>query len=381
MSATAVAQPVRVGGRQGTPEWLDNRRDVVGSSDIPVITGSSPFRSTSLFDLWAVKTRQIEEAEPSREDDTEERREDEERFWLGHAIEPVIADRYALVTGRRLRRSNDQLRHPVHTWVGASLDREVIGEKRIVEVKWVPRGDWSRSSADPVPAHVLDQVQWQMLVRGWGVADVAVLDGDRLRIETVEADRGYQDDLLFLAHEKFWRYVQSGDMPPVDGSEATRKALASIANRRRLVNGVHVDARSDEVLTRMATELHEAQLAEKAAKGTVGTTKAAIAQLLIAAEASGADGDGWRIDYHQNKGSERVVTNHAAIAAAYRAVIEPLLSMGDAGIRGALRDAGFDPDQPGVLDAIAGLHTTTETKEGARVMRLWWKNEETGKWQ
>jgi putative phage-type endonuclease len=378
MSATA---PVRVAGRQGTPAWLDNRRDVVGSSDIPVITGSSPFRSTSLFHLWAVKTRQVEEQQPSADDDTEERREDEERFWFGHALEPVIADRYSLVTGRRLRRSNDQLRHPVHGWVGASLDREVIGERRIVEVKWVPRGGWARDTADPVPAHVLDQVQWQMLVRGWGVADVAVLDGDRLRVVEVAADPGYQDDLLFLAHEKLWRHVLSGDMPPTDGSDATRRALDSIANRRRLVNGVHLDARSDEVLTRMATELHEAQRAEKKAEATASTIKAAIRSLLIAAEASGADGEGWRIDWHRNKDSERVTTDHVAIAALYRRLLEQALEVGDTTVRGAIRDAGFDPDAPDLLDVIEGLHTTTETKEGARRLRLYWKDEETGKWQ
>jgi putative phage-type endonuclease len=377
----SAAAPVRVAGRQGSAAWLDNRRDVVGSSDIPVITGSSPFRSTSLFHLWAVKTRQVEEQQPSADDDSEERREDEERFWFGHALEPVIADRYSLVTGRRLRRSNDQLRHPVHGWVGASLDREVIGERRIVEVKWVPRGGWARDTADPVPAHVLDQVQWQMLVRGWSVADVAVLDGDRLRVVEVGADPGYQDDLLFLAHEKLWRHVLSGDMPPTDGSDATRRALVSLAARRALVNGRHVDARSLPELERMAHDLRAAQVQEKAAKAAAGTLKNAIGQLLLGAEASGVDGEGWRIDWHQQKGSTREVIDHAAIAALYRRLLEQALEVGDASVRGALRDAGFDPDAPDLLDVIEGLHRTTETRTGARPMRLWWKDEETGKWQ
>lgn len=380
MSAPAA---VRVPGAQGTPQWLDNRKDVVGSADIPVVTGSSPFRSTSLFDLWAVKTRQVDREEPTRDDETEERREDEERYWFGHALEQPIADRYSLVTGRRLRRSNDQRRHPVHGWVGASLDREVIGERRIVEIKWVPRGGWARETADAVPAHVLDQVQWQLLVRGWPDADVAVLDGDRLRIEPVTADPGYQDDLMFLAHEKLWRFVLSGDMPKVDGSEATRRALASLASRRELVNGRHVDATRDREpeLARMAQELRAAQLAEKAAKATVGSTKNAIGALLLAAEATGVDGDGWRIDWHRNRSSEVVKVDHAAVAAGYRRVIETALAAGDATVRGTLRDVGLDPDDPDVLDVLVGMHTTTETKEGARSMRLWMKDEESGKWQ
>lgn len=378
-----VPAAVRVPGRQGTAAWLDNRKDVVGSADIPVITGSSPFRSTSILSLWAVKTRQVDDDQPAADDDTEERREDEERFWFGHALEPVIADRYELVTGARLRRVNDQLRHPVHGWVGASLDRIRIGQRRIVELKWVPRGGWARGTTDPVPGHVLDQVQWQMLVKGWDEADVAVLDGDRLRIEHVTADAGYQDDLLFLAHENLWRYVLSGDMPPTDGSEATRKALGSLADRRALVNGKHLDARRDREpeLARMAQELREAQATKKAAESLVGSLKNAISALLLAADASGVDGAGWRIDWHKNKGSEKTVVDHAAIAGAYRSILAVALEHQDPTVRGTLRDNGLDPDDPDVLDVIAGLHTTTVAKEGARSMRLWVKDEESGRWQ
>ena len=368
----SAAAPVRVSGHQGTPEWLDNRRDVVGSSDIPVVTGSSPYR-TSLVDLWAVKTRELEPSEP---DD-----EDAERFWWGHALEEPIAQRYALATGRKVRRVNDQLRHPEHRWVGASLDRVVVGERRIVEVKWAPRGAWEASKSEPVPGHVQDQVQWQLLVRGWDVADVAVLDGDRLAIHELAADAGYQADLLEIAYQRLWRHVEAGTMPKLDASEDTRRTLASLANRRRLANTPHLDAREYPDLSDMALRLRGAQAAEKAAKEQVGTLKNAIGAVLLSAAAGGVDGDGWRIDWHQQAENTKAVRDDAAIAAAYRSLIEPLLLMGDVSIRGALRDAGIDPDQPDVLDAIEALHATTKTTGGARPMRLWWKSEETGKWQ
>lgn len=369
---TAPAAPVRVPGHQGTPAWLDNRLDVVGSSDIPVITGSSPYR-TSLVDLWAVKTRELE-PEPTDP-------EDEERYWWGHALEEPIAQRYSLDTSRRVRRVNDQLRHPVHGWVGASLDRVVVGERRIVEVKWAPRGDWKAGTADPVPGHVQDQVQWQLLVRGWEDADVAVLDGDRLAIHHLTADAGYQEALLTIAHERLWRHVTAGTMPRLDASEETRRTLARLATHRRLVNGQHLDARHYPDLADMAMRLRAAQLAEKAAKSDVGTIKNAIGAVLLGAEATGVDGEGWRVDWHQNRASQQVTVDHAAIAAAYRTVIEKALEVEDVSVRGALRDAGLDPDDPDVLDVVVGMHTSTETREGARSMRLWWKDEETGKWQ
>lgn len=358
---TAPASPIRVPGRQGTPAWLDNRADVIGSSDIPVITGSSPYR-TSLVDLWAVKTRELE---PAPDDP-----EDEERYWWGHALEEPIAQRYALSTGRKVRRVNDQLRHPVHGWVGASLDRVVVGERRICEVKWAPRGDWRARGTEPVPGHVQDQVQWQLLVRGWSDADVAVLDGDRLAIHHLEADAGYQEALLTIAHERLWRHVQAGTMPKLDASDETRRTLARLADRRALVNGHHLDARYYPDLAEMATRLRAAQAAEKAAKGDVGTIKNAIGQVLLGAEATGVDGDGWRIDWHKNASSEKQVTDWQAVAAAYRVIL-----LADEDIRG-----GYRHDVAG-LDAIESLHTRTEAREGARPMRLWVKDEESGRWQ
>ena len=342
--------PVRVAGHQGSVAWLDNRRDVVGSADIPVCTGSSPYR-TSLVDLWAVKTRELEPAAPDAED--------EERYWWGHALEEPIAQRYAIATGQKVRRVNDQLRHPVHGWVGASLDRVVVGERRVLELKWAPRGGWRATEAEPVPGHVQDQVQWQLLVRGWSDADVAVLDGDRLAIHHLEADSGYQDDLLAIAHERLWRHVLAGTMPKLDASDETRRALASLANRRRLTNGVHLDARHYPDLAEMATRLRAAQLAEKAAKGEVGTLKNAIGAVLLDAEASGVDGDGWRIDWHQNASSEKQVTDWQAVAEQIAAAFTE-------------RD---------VFEQVVQAHTTTEKREGARPMRLWVKSEETGKWQ
>jgi predicted phage-related endonuclease len=96
-----VAQAIPV--IQGTPEWIDARRDVVGSSDIPIITGSSPY-ATSVFALWAAKTRLVELEPPDPET--------QELFDLGHALEEPIADRYTVITGRPLRRRRQLLVHP-----------------------------------------------------------------------------------------------------------------------------------------------------------------------------------------------------------------------------------------------------------------------------
>jgi putative phage-type endonuclease len=362
---TAIRVPVT----QNTPAWLDARRDLIGSSDMPVVTGSSPY-ATSLLTLWAIKTRLIE-PEPPDEDA-------QELYDLGHALEPAIAERYTAKTGRRVRRVNQLLRHPTIPFLGASLDRvsAVRGERRIVELKFAPHRRWA-DGPERVPAGVQDQVQAQMLVSGYPVADVAVLNGGRVEVYTIEADRGYQDDLVYLAREKLWRYVETGEMPPVDGSDSTRQTLARLASRRAIVNGTHIRATPD--LDAMAQALRGTQTAEKAAHEQVGSIKNAVGAILLAAEASGVDGDGWRIDWHKNADSTKTIRDHEAIAALYRKVLEQALEQQDPTVRGALRDGGWDPDAPDLLDVIEGLHETTETKPGARPMRLWVRGDD-GRW-
>ena len=347
MSALAI----RVPGHQGTPAWLDARQNVVGSSDIPVITGNSPYR-TSLFTLWAVKTRL---APPAPIDP-----ETQELFDLGHAMEDVIAARYALIADRPVKRVNDLLVSKAVPWHGASLDRVSArkGERRIIEVKWVPHKRWYTDGPEPVPAHVQDQVQWQLMVTGYDVADVAVLNGSHVEVHTIEPSEQYQRDLAYLAKHLFWEYVERGEQPPVDGSESTRETLGRMYPAETL--GL-LDPTPE--LAALAFRIRDAKAAAKAAELAKGEAENVMRSLL--GEASGVrdDGAGFRVSWTKNKDSAK--TDWQAVAKAYRA----FLLSGD--------EPPPDVTGPEYLDAIEALHTTTT--DGARVLRTYFKSEE-GKW-
>ena len=346
---TAVALPVV----QNTPEWLDARRDVVGSSDIPVITGSSPYR-TSRFSLWAVKTRLVE---PEPVDP-----ETQELFDLGHALEAVIADRYAIATGRPVKRRRQLLVHPRERWMGASLDRvsAVRGERRIVEVKWSPNRRWAVDGPEPVPAHVQDQVQWQLAVTGWDVADVAVLSGSHVEVYTVEPSSSYQDDLRYIARE-FWDLVEHGERPEVDGSESTRATIARLHPRDTL--GLMPPTAESAAI---AYAIRDADAALDAAKAEDGRLRNEMRLLLE--EFSGVEDDDYRIHYRRSRDSTVVTTDWRAVAEAYRTLL--------------LADAGHDGwrHEPVGLDAIEALHTATEVREGTRRLLPKFRDADTGKW-
>jgi putative phage-type endonuclease len=352
------ALAARVPGHQGTPAWLDARQNVVGSSDIPVITGNSPYR-TSLFSLWAVKTRL---APPAPIDP-----ETQEMFDLGHAMEDVIAGRYSLATDRPVKRVNDLLVSKVVPWHGASLDRVSArrGERRIVEVKWVPHKRWYTDGPEPVPAHVQDQVQWQLMVTGYDVADVAVLNGSHVEVHTIEPDARYQADLAYLAKHLFWDFVERGEAPPVDGTESTRETLGRMYPAERL--GL-LDPTPE--LAALAFRIRDAKAAAKAAELAKGEPENVMRSLLGDAAGVRDDEAGYRVSWTQNKTTTKVATDWQATAldVALRLLDKP-----------GIEDPMLRDLAQAEVDEAARRHTTTTTTDGARVLRTYFKGED-GKW-
>lgn len=325
---------VRLPVRQNTDEWLEMRRTGIAASDLPVLMGNRP----SVVNLWAYKAG-ILDAEPIDPDT-------QEMFDLGHDLEPVIARRYTLKTGRPVKAVGAMVRHPDIPWAFASLDRvsAVPGERLIVELKWEPHYSWARQS-ETVPAVVQDQVQWQMFVTGYPVAHVAVLVGGHVEWHEVPADRDYQDAELKVA-TWFRGLVERKERPPVDGSEATRKALA------RMYPSDTLDALDPTPETdALAYSLRSARAAAKAAGDEQDRLENVIRAVL--GEHEGVEGDGYRMTWTKNKDSAR--TDWKKVAEV----------------------AGRDWD-PEVWQAMVRDHTTTS--EGARVLRVRFLDEESGKW-
>lgn len=307
---------------QGTAEWLALRTQGIGSSDAPVIAGERG----SVVELWAEKSGLVERSVP-----------DEslaELFEWGHRLEPVVADWYADHTGRQLRRANRMLVHPQVSWAFASLDRIVVGEKRIVEIKTTRRG-WEAS--EPVPGHVQAQVQHQMWVTGYEVADVAVLTGGSSpKVYEIPRDDAFIADLVFLETE-FWGWVTSGTRPPMDGSENARRVLSRLHPAN---DGSFVPAtpETDRVFFDWLAAKVVKDQAEAEADTLANTLRALIGD---------ADGIEGRATWRKSKDSVRVdwptVANEVGLS---------------------------DPE--GLAAAIAAHTTTTE---GPRVLRSVWKGD------
>lgn len=190
-------------------EWLQDRRKGIGGSDVATILGLNKWKSP--YQLWMEKTGQVEidhsDSEPA--------------YW-GNVLEEVVAKEFQERTGKKVRRRNQVFEHPLHPFLRANIDRDVVGENAILECKTANAylmKDWE---GDEIPMSYLCQIQHYMNVLNRQYAYIAVLIGGQKFVwKKVERDQELID-LLTETLVEFWEEnVLKGIEPVIDGSKAT----------------------------------------------------------------------------------------------------------------------------------------------------------------
>jgi putative phage-type endonuclease len=192
--------------------WLERRKQGLGASDAPIVAGVSPYRSP--FELWQEKR-----GEAPAQDGTPQ-------MARGNRLEPVAADWYAEVTGRKVRRVNQTVTDPHWPHLFAHPDRR--SGKRNVQIKTGYRR-WEEP-----PQYVQVQVQHEMGLMRAEVTDVVLMTFDDLHVYEVP-----RDDLLirelFELEEAWWERHVVGGEPPADGSKAYSQYLDRLPGEAAMV--------------------------------------------------------------------------------------------------------------------------------------------------
>lgn len=228
-------------------EWLQVRRQGIGSSDAAAAVGLNPYQS--MLELWLIKTGR--DADLPKADPNDE----ESPLYWGALLEPIVAEHYTKRSGNRVRRINAVLQHPDpdKAWMLANIDREVIGAPDVQVLECKTAGEFgSRLWKEGVPEYIQCQVQHQLAVTGKQAADVCVLIcGQEIRIHRIERDDELIANLIQLERQ-FWHYVETDTPPPADGSDSAAKALQCLYPRDR---GNTLDLSGEETLSAAFTEL------------------------------------------------------------------------------------------------------------------------------
>lgn len=196
--------------------FLNNRRQGIGGSDIAAIIGVSKFKTA--LEVYLSKT-------------TEQPEQQGEHLYWGHALENPIIDRFVQDTGANVIRQPEMRRHPQHQWAIANADALIVdgagNPQAILEIKTASAyktQDWG-SDGDNVPIEYIAQVQWYMEIFNVDCAHIAVLIGGRdYRQYTIERDRELAADLLARGKE-FWQNHVLKHIPPAAQNAADVQKL------------------------------------------------------------------------------------------------------------------------------------------------------------
>ena len=193
-------------------QWLEMRRKGIGGSDCAAILGLNPYSSS--LAVYADKKGLI----PDRED-TEAMRE-------GRDLEEYVAKRWEEKTGKKVQRINAMLFNETYPWAIANLDRKVVGERSLLEIKTTSAWNKTDFANGEVPPTYYCQVQHYLAVSGYEKAYLAVLVLNKA-FYTFEIERNDAEiAALMTAEQEFWdNHVVPGIPPEPDGSEASMAVL------------------------------------------------------------------------------------------------------------------------------------------------------------
>ncbi|ENU61353.1 YqaJ viral recombinase family protein [Acinetobacter lwoffii] len=203
-------------------DWLEVRKQGIGSSDAATACGLNPYMS--MLELWLIKTgRQTQSIE-------DESSGIAPLYW-GKQLEPLVAEYYSMHTNNKVRRVNAVLQHPDPDkhFMLANLDYSVVGSDEVQILECKTAGEHgAKLWRDGVPLYVLCQVQHQLAVTGKQAAHVCVLIcGHETKIFKVTRSESVIEHIV-QAERLFWECVENDVPPAVDASESAAKALQQL---------------------------------------------------------------------------------------------------------------------------------------------------------
>lgn len=184
-------------------EWLRERKNYLGGTDLAAICGLNPYRTA--LDVYLDKTSDdiTEETSPAMR-------------W-GTLLEDVIAKEYAQVTGYDVEIEPNTIYHPEYKFLGANIDRWVGNKEYVLECKtagFTKAKEWGDLRTDQIPESYLIQVAYYAAICDVPKVDIAVLIGGQdFRIYTYERNKELEDKLIKIACN-FWHNHIEKRIPP-----------------------------------------------------------------------------------------------------------------------------------------------------------------------
>lgn len=202
-------------GYKDHEEWLALRAKYIGGSDAGSVVGLNPYKSS--YALWAEKTGKVPAFEGNLVTS------------VGAYLEEFVAHLFERETGLKVRKSNFTYINDEFPFACANVDRLIVGEKALLEIKTtnsLPRMRKIRGGEFPDEWYC--QMTHYLAVTGLKKAYLAVLVECR-EFHVFELDRDQAEiDSLMAAEKDFWQHVTDDTAPDIDGTKSTSDAIGEI---------------------------------------------------------------------------------------------------------------------------------------------------------
>jgi putative phage-type endonuclease len=285
----------------------EERQSYIGASDVAAILGLDRYRTA--LDVFNEK---LGLTEPFLGNKHTER---------GNRLEAVAAEEYTAFTGIKLRRRNDAFVHPEHSFIQGHIDRMVVGEQRIVEIKAPSIAAYRSHQRNGLPDSYQIQAQTYMGLSGINKLTWVIFCADAW--DFISFDVEFDPTLYATAISgavDFWNnHILAGNPPIPSAMDKPAMEFEKI--------GGDVTKRSDEAFISAAADLLEADRILKDADELKKLAKAALVE-AIEGKHGRYEGGGLRLYYSQQAG--RKTFDHKKLAATNPSLdLEPYFKTGN----------------------------------------------------
>jgi predicted phage-related endonuclease len=188
------------------------RRTFIGGSDARIIMGGD---EAALVRLWREKRGEVEPEDLL----------DNLIVQLGRATEELNCSWYERNTGRHVRDLQRHVKHSAIPWMAATLDGIVEGTEAVFEAKFMLPWSFSEEAA---AEKYMAQVQHNMWVTHLRTSVLSIITGGGKWVGiAIPMDPLYLS-VLVSAEKKFWRCVQSGEVPHLIMAEPPRPRIEAV---------------------------------------------------------------------------------------------------------------------------------------------------------
>ena len=225
-------------------EDIENRSGYIGGSDIGTIMGVNPWKSP--YTLWAEKTGLVQPDDIS----------DNDAVWFGVKEEDIIAERFTMKTGLKVRKSNYAYGCLEFPFLKGHVDRLASKGKWGLEIKTT--SSWNKTKYDEgeVPESHWWQCQFYMFVTGYNLWYLATKRDNRFYITKIARDDEAITRMLITCRE-FWEHIQSGEPVEIDGSDSTKDTLEKMYPEDHQGEVIDLEKQEDTLIALQELVTHE----------------------------------------------------------------------------------------------------------------------------